>query len=208
LLPPPLNQLVGPAAKSLRKLEHAVRDAGGQLILSDAFRTFDMQMQAFLDWQSGKKKAYSPPPGHSFHEAGRAIDISLDDLGIKLLDFWVLAKKQGWVPIVSKPRKNISEAWHFEYRGYFAELIPIIRIKKTAKLAIMDIGIKENITQIVQMHLKLQDFYAGNIDGVIGPITEKAVMDFKAKYGLPIDTSFDSYFILLLRNKTYDKFGN
>ena len=57
---------------------------GGKLILSDLFRSYDMQMQSHLDFISGKKRAFSPPPGGSFHEAGRAFDLDLDAMKIPL----------------------------------------------------------------------------------------------------------------------------
>ena len=47
---------------------------GGKLILSDLFRSYDMQAQSHQDYVAGRKKAFSPPPGGSFHEAGRAFD--------------------------------------------------------------------------------------------------------------------------------------
>lgn len=47
------------------------------LFLSDLFRTYDMQLQAHLDYITGKKKAFSPAPGGSLHEAGRAFDMDL-----------------------------------------------------------------------------------------------------------------------------------
>jgi zinc D-Ala-D-Ala carboxypeptidase len=47
---------------------------GGRLILSDLFRSHDMQAQSHQDFIAGRKKAFSPPPGGSFHEAaGRLI---------------------------------------------------------------------------------------------------------------------------------------
>jgi hypothetical protein len=41
-----------------------------------------MQLQSHLDWKTGKKSAFSPPPGGSLHEAGRALDLDLDSLGM------------------------------------------------------------------------------------------------------------------------------
>src|SRR5438045_3166741 len=50
---------------------------GGDLILSDLFRSYDMQLQSHKDYVMKKKKAFSPPPGGSMHEAGRAFDMDL-----------------------------------------------------------------------------------------------------------------------------------
>jgi len=37
-------------------------------MLSDLLRSYDMQLQAHLDYTSGKKSAFSPAPGGSMHE--------------------------------------------------------------------------------------------------------------------------------------------
>jgi D-alanyl-D-alanine carboxypeptidase len=83
--PDMLNALQGAAAD--------VKTAGGELILSDLYRSYDMQLQAHLDYVTGKKKAFSPPPGGSMHEAGRAFDLDLSSLKMKLSDFWKIAAK-------------------------------------------------------------------------------------------------------------------
>ena len=84
---------------------------GGKLILSDLFRSYDMQSQSHNDFVSGKKKAFSPPAGGSFHEAGRAFDLDLSAIKIPLADFWTIASKYGVNPIVAQPKPNQSEAW-------------------------------------------------------------------------------------------------
>jgi hypothetical protein len=45
---------------ALMGIKRGVESAGGQLYLSDLFRSYDMQFQAHLDYTSGKKSAYSP----------------------------------------------------------------------------------------------------------------------------------------------------
>ena len=66
---------------TLQRTLYGIRDElqaqGGKLELSDLFRSYDMQLQAHLDYTSGKKKAFSPPPGSSMHESGRAFDVDL-----------------------------------------------------------------------------------------------------------------------------------
>ena len=66
---------------------------------------------------TGRKKAFSPPPGGSFHEAGRAMDIDLATIGMSLAAFWEVLKPLGLVPIVNTPNAKLSEAWHFDFRG-------------------------------------------------------------------------------------------
>src|SRR5258707_1193794 len=62
---------------------------------SDLFRDYAMQKQAHEDFVTGKKKAFSPPAGGSFHEAGRAMDIDLATIGKNLAGFWNVVKPLG-----------------------------------------------------------------------------------------------------------------
>jgi D-alanyl-D-alanine dipeptidase len=107
--PDMLNALQGAAAD--------VKTAGGELILSDLYRSYDMQLHAHLDYVTGKKKAFSPPPGGSMHEAGRAFDLDLSSLKMKLSDFWKIAAKHQLQPIIDTPSAGALEAWHFDCRG-------------------------------------------------------------------------------------------
>ncbi len=76
---------------ALFRLKEKLVDLGADLVLSDLFRSYDMQLQANLDYVTGKKKAYSPPPGGSLHEAGRAFDLDLGKLKkIGLPKFWTI----------------------------------------------------------------------------------------------------------------------
>ncbi len=117
LLPEPLCQCTPDSYTALRAISRELEQLGGQLVLSDLFRTYEMQLQAHLDYVTGKKSAYSPPPGGSLHEAGRAFDLSLEDIKIPLKKFWEIAANWGVVPIISQPKPSLNEAWHFERRG-------------------------------------------------------------------------------------------
>jgi len=203
-LPPPLNKLVVGAAETLNLMEQDVLAAGGNLYLSDAFRTHDMQLQAHLDYVNKKKKSYSPLPGSSFHEAGRAIDIDVGNLGISLAEFWEIAGRYGWSPIIEGPNPRASECWHFDYREFWDIIVKYAGYKIAAKLAIMDIDIDCDPIWIIQGHLAIQKIYEGKIDGLYGPLTEKAILSFKHNNGLTIDTSYDPKFIEQLKLKTYD----
>ena len=88
---------------ALHRMGQELAASGGALVLSDLYRRYDMQLQAFLDWQSRKKSAYSPAPGGSMHEAGRAFDLDLDALGMPLSDLWVIAARYQVVPIIPAP---------------------------------------------------------------------------------------------------------
>ena len=158
---------------------------GGKLILSDLFRSYDMQLGSHLDWKSGRKRAFSPPPGGSLHEAGRAMDLSLGDLKIGLPAFWPLAAARGVVPIIAAPNPRTSEAWHFECRGSHKLVQDYYKAGKginfdkpyqaMAASAIVSIGVRVDKfgdgqdAAYVQSALIRLGQNIGNLDGAIGP---------------------------------------
>jgi D-alanyl-D-alanine dipeptidase len=144
LLPERMAYLVPGAVTALLALKDDVAISGGGLYLSDGFRSEEMQAQAHFDYLTGTKQitkrnefvtkypylsaytanndgrgktAFSPPPGGSWHEAGRAIDIEVDTKWMKIsLDkFRALATARGW-------NRISSESWHFEFRGEFQDI--------------------------------------------------------------------------------------
>ena len=163
-----------------------VRAAGGTLQLSDLFRSVDMQFQAHLDFVTRKKKAFSPAPGGSMHEGGRAFDIDLKALRIPLARFWELARKYGVMPVIASPNPRTSEAWHFDHPGshqlvreYYAagkgsNLKPYTAMAVSAILAIGEtvtfVKGKE-MQALVQSCLIRLGHSIGNIDGDFGPMT-------------------------------------
>ncbi len=183
LAPPDVREAIRGLAGDLRK-------AGGRLILSDLFRSHDMQLQAHLDWKSGKKKAYSPPPGGSMHEAGRAFDLSLRDLRIPLAEFWEMAERRGVFPIIGAPDRRKSEAWHFDCPGSHRRVADYYQAgrgdnmppyKAMAVSAILAIGVRVDAFGDNQDAARLQaslirlGYELGNIDGRIGRRTREAM---------------------------------
>ncbi|MBX3255089.1 MAG: D-alanyl-D-alanine carboxypeptidase family protein [Chitinophagaceae bacterium] len=172
---------------------------GGRLILSDLFRSYDMQAQSHQDYIAGRKKAFSPPPGGSFHEAGRAFDLDLSAIKISLADFWTIAVKYNVVPIIAQPKQNVSEAWHFDCRGshqivyqYYADgkgknFKPYTA---AATSAILSIGIKVDSFGMNQKQAAIQSGLIrlgkniGNIDGQIGKNTHKALDEIGVNFDL------------------------
>ncbi|SRR5213593_904995 len=71
-LPSRVARCTPDTARALQNVVDDLRSLGHDLRLTDLFRTYDMQRQANQDYVQGRKKAYSPPPGGSLHEAGRA----------------------------------------------------------------------------------------------------------------------------------------
>jgi zinc D-Ala-D-Ala carboxypeptidase len=116
-LPPRMARCTPDMKKAIQEISAALEGNGGHLYLSDLYRTYEMQLQSHMDWVSKKKKAFSPAPGGSLHEAGRAFDLDLSNLNMKLLRFWDLAKAQGVLPIIAQPTPGVSESWHFDCRG-------------------------------------------------------------------------------------------
>lgn len=104
-------------AASIRAVAADLRSLGFQLRISDLFRSYEMQKQAHLDYLTGRKKAYSPPPGGSMHECGRAVDIDLGSIGVPLKQFWDIVHAHGLLPLIDVPDSRRSEAWHFDCRG-------------------------------------------------------------------------------------------
>jgi hypothetical protein len=172
-----------------------VRAAGGELILSDMYRSYDMQFQAHLDYVTGKKSAYSPPPGGSMHEAGRAFDLDLSALKMKLSEFWKLAAKRGLQPIIDTPSEGANEAWHFDCRGSHSRVYDYYAAGKgdnfarpyaaMAASAIVSTGIKvdvlgdDPISGFIQSGLIRLGQTIGDLDGRIGPKTRTAIQAFK-----------------------------
>lgn len=176
---------------ALRAVGAELTQHGGHLFLSDLFRSYDMQLQSHMDFVNGKKKAFSPPPGGSLHEAGRALDLDLDHLGIKLADFWDVASPHGLLPIIVAPTAGVSESWHFDCRGSHQLVYDYYKSGQgnnftkpyaaMAASAILAIGVKvdrfgQNQTAAaIQSALIRLGQTLGNMDGSIGSNTRKAL---------------------------------
>jgi hypothetical protein len=156
---------------------------GHQLRLSDLFRSYEMQRAANLDYVEGRKKAYSPSPGGSMHEAGRAMDIDLSSMGVPLSQFWDIAKSRGFFPIIDQPIAGRSESWHFDHRGSHNAVYTYIQqghggasiapYKQMAHSAILAIGVKldavpDQNAAWLQSGLIRLGLDPGRIDGVLG----------------------------------------
>ncbi len=165
---------------------------GYGLRLSDLFRSYDMQKQANADYVSGRKTAYSPPPGGSMHEAGRAMDIDLSSIGVSLAKFWEVAKARGFTPIIDKPDSSRSESWHFDCRGSHGAIYDYVHSGKAgasiapytqmAQSAILAINVRVDTlpaldVAYVQSGLIRLGFDPGRIDGVAGDRTKGALKD-------------------------------
>ncbi|MFZ1677108.1 MAG: hypothetical protein WBP41_06510 [Saprospiraceae bacterium] len=191
----------------------------GKLILSDLFRSYDMQAQSHQDYIAGRKKAFSPPPGGSFHEAGRAFDLDLSALKIELVDFWKIAAKYGIVPIIKQPKANQSEAWHFDCRGSHQIVYDYYATGKgnnfnpytaSAASAILSIGVfvdafgPNQIQATIQSCLIRLGKEIGNIDGYIGRRTQKALEELS----IPFNVNNAQDMLLEIENLVQKKFSS
>lgn len=191
-LPKRLAQCTPDTRKAVINVSAELDAKGVHLFLSDMFRSHDMQLQAHIE--NAKKGVFSPLPGGSMHEAGRAFDLDLDALldkqGITLKDFWDIAARHGLLPIVSKPDPGLKEAWHFDCRGshnkvrqYYLDGKGGTKMKPyhaMAASAIVAIG--EKVDQFpsqkaaaIQSALIRLDHELGPLDGDIGDKTKKAL---------------------------------
>jgi hypothetical protein len=191
-LPDRMAQCTPDTKRAVLRIREVLKDKGIDLFLSDMFRSHDMQLQAQMD--NAKKGIFSPPPGGSMHEAGRAIDLDLDALLkakiLKLEDFWEIAKDNGMFPIISEPDPKKSESWHFDCRGshgkvrqYYLEgkggnnMKPY---KAMAASAILAIGVQvdqftNQTAAAIQSALIRLGHEIGALDGSIGTKTKNAL---------------------------------
>jgi len=189
-LPSRMAQCTPDTAAAIQAVVDDLRSLGHDLRLSDLFRSYDMQKQANLDYTQGRKKAFSPPPGGSMHEAGRAMDIDLSSMGVPLSQFWEIAKGRGFSPIIDSPDDSKSEAWHFDCRGSHDAVYQYVKQGKAgisiapytqmAHSAILAIGVNVDAVPdqgvaFVQAALIRLGFDPGRIDGVMGSRTQGAM---------------------------------
>ncbi len=192
LLPKRMAFCAHDMSTALAAIEVAVTAQGGIFRLSDLFRSYDMQLQAHLDYTSGKKASYSPAPGGSMHEAGRAFDVDLKALNMSLQSFWFICKDAGVVPIIKRPNASAKEAWHFEKRGSHQKIYDYYQLGNAKNMtpahamamsAILDIevnveelGVFQNSAWIQSALLRLgKDI--GSLDGLIGRRSKAALVE-------------------------------
>jgi len=178
---------------AILSLVQAVQVRGQRLRLSDLFRSRELQMRSHLDWITGRKRAFSPAPGGSMHEAGRAMDIDLGAIGMPLVAFWKLAAEQGFVPVIETPDSGLPEAWHFDHRGSHHKVYDYVKAGKAgprqspyrqmAMSAILDAGIavdglEDQGVGLLQSSLIRLGGDPGPIDGLMGTRTRIALAAF------------------------------
>jgi hypothetical protein len=180
--------------EALRKLEDVINSKGGNLYIIDLYRSWNTQEKARNDFLKKKKKDFVAAPGKSFHNAGRAVDISVQELNFAGRDkdewlqiLWNMAIPLGFRPVISIPDINASEAWHMDYMGEWRDVYENVSYYEAAKCATLDIGgwdPKENSEKIKKMFiqsqlLRLRYYEIGPVDGIIGDKTNWALRELK-----------------------------
>jgi hypothetical protein len=189
-LPSRMAKCTPDTARAIEGIVEDLKGLGHHLRLSDLFRSYEMQRQSHLDYVEGRKRAFSPAPGGSLHEAGRAMDIDLESIGVSLAKFWEIAEANGFLPIIDQPIAGRSESWHFDCRGSHDRVYRYVQAGKAgasiapysqmARSAILAIGVHvdqvpDQTVALVQSGLIRLDGDPGRIDGVMGSRTLAAM---------------------------------
>jgi len=198
LLPERFSLLYQPAALALDKAMQEISSEGGQLFISDMFRSAEDQAKAHADYLMGRKSAYSPPSCGSMHESGRAIDIDVGNTVIGLKKTKEILLKHGWIGIANKGK----ECWHHDWRGEDGQRAYDEAPTGMKKYAAMARYCKEVIgntaslpeaeeyeNKIVKLQKALNKLEEAGLaeDGIYGPKSRAAVIKFQKKHGLVPD---------------------
>jgi len=180
--------------EALKILNIKIKSQKGNLYITDLFRSWETQKKARENYLS-KKGSYVAEPGASFHNAGRAVDISVDELNFEkckkedwLKKFWDIALPIGFHPIIEKPDIKVSEAWHFDFPGTdWEKPYKKLSYSEVAKCAILDIGKwDDNVSSketkkkmfIQSQLIRLGHYEIGKVDGIIGNKTRKVLSEY------------------------------
>jgi murein L,D-transpeptidase YcbB/YkuD len=198
-LPLRMAQLIKPAAEALDAAMIEIVADGGHLHVSDMFRSAQDQARAHHDYLTGRKSAYSPPPGGSMHQAARSIDIDPSDTGIGLAAVKKILAAHGWTGIADRG----SECWHHDWRGedgqaaYDADEPGGMSAYRTmARYCIEAIGNTLSLHHEAKDNKKIRDIQkllneilslSLVVDGIYGNETREAVRIFQATHALIVD---------------------
>lgn len=193
-------QVPADVAAGLLAAHHAVQGAGGDFRVTDLRREVETQAAArkkYENWlNAGKptgsafdsttmKAAFVAKPGYSFHNAGRAMDVHIQELKFpglpssqQLDKLWELVEPLGWRPIIRTANERESEAWHFDFMGEWAPVYDRLGYKDGAMCAALDIGVDCYARwswRFVQAQLQRAGYDVGEVDGYAGRKTKKGL---------------------------------
>jgi len=194
-LPKRMSLLARAAATALRQVYREIIALGGYLYITDMFRSATDQQRAHMDYLTGRKTAYSPPPCASVHEAARAIDIDAFDTGIGHRRTREILNRHGWTNIV----KTLTgpECWHYEFRQsrwqIYCERHGYAAMAHDMKRAIGNFAGRHTAQsqkiEVARLQGALNIITGGGrtVDGIYGPETREAIRDFQRRQQLQID---------------------
>lgn len=187
------KQLTPDTFDAAKKLEKEIRKAGGNFVLNTVFRSWAKQQSLVdLHTKDPSHHAFAAPPGGSYHQAGRALDINLNVLNFPdlpksqwLSKLWTIAISLGFRPIIATPNMEAEEAWHFDYIGFWKNVHDKMGNAISAQCAILDVGnwnpqtpTEQTRNMFIQAQLlRLGCYEIGNIDGIIGSKSLQAIKD-------------------------------
>lgn len=195
------GKLTPDAGEALYRLHARVSEEGGTLLVSDCYRSPEVQAKArkkYENWvAAGKpsprtdaydrktmKGAFVSRSGRSNHNAGRAVDLAHMLAAPesvprdKKLDWlWDIAIPIGWKPIIKSPREGQSEAWHFDFLGPWQVVRDRLDYGQTAMAGVLDHGGGVDLyarpwERWVQAQIhRVGPVDIGDIDGLFGSMT-------------------------------------
>ena len=95
-------------ARAFRAMRRAAARAGVGLKIASGFRTYARQAELYREWRRGTGHR-AARPGYSNHQAGHALDLSLDAAGIA----WLRRNARAF----GFHRTVPGEPWHWEFLG-------------------------------------------------------------------------------------------
>jgi hypothetical protein len=187
-LPDRFRYLEPEAAASLELLQHDFPN----LAFSDIFRSPSESLVAL------RSKAGVQPPGYSGHNFGFSVDVAVDEAtrGCSYSELLDRMASSGW-HCHRRDRARGPEDWHFNYFGFATaadrylvlahEADPVTWARPIEALIEDRYGpsFRLSISE-AQKALAMLRLYIGEIDGVFGPHTREAVIQFQLAWSLPL----------------------
>ena len=186
-LPERMRYLDPEAAASYLALEGTHQ----RLPVSDMWRSADSSLHASLEKRGVQRPAFS---GHNF---GLSIDLDVRDC----MDRWHASKRtldalmasQGWY-CHRKDHVLDSESWHFNFLGvgqvaqrYLAQSSRAPSTAPALEAKIQDMyGADMDLSAVqLQAALRRAHLYTGDLDGILGPLSRRAILSFQRAWDLP-----------------------
>ncbi len=194
ILPERMRYLEPEAAASYLGLEATSH----RLRVSDMWRSADSSLSASLEKRGVQRPAFS---GHNF---GLSIDLDVRDcmdrlhMSKRALDDFMAS--QGWY-CHRKDHVLDAESWHFNFLGVGEEgqryLTKSARAQSTApalEAKIQELyGADLDLSALqVQAALRRAHLYTGDLDGIPGPMSRRALLSFQRAWDLPATGVADS----------------